>query len=51
MNPNALYKLTVLLRELIRSRCRSKAECDRLTEMLREFFEEASKDANVRPGT
>lgn len=42
MKPKAIEKLIALLAVLIRSRCRTKAEADRLMQMLREF-EEAAK--------
>lgn len=42
MKPKAIEKLIALLAVLIRSRCRTKAEADKLLQMLKEF-EEAAK--------
>lgn len=39
MNPTALSMLIKLLTALICSRCRTKADADRLMQMLREFEE------------
>ena len=44
MKPKAIEKLIALLAVLIRSRCRTKAEADRLMQMLEEFKEEIRTD-------